>query len=243
MSAAGKDRMTNRATKLLAEARNFIESGEEANWAAAERMWQANKEEGASKSEIGRRIGRSEATVRLWIRIWDSYPGTNRPSFTEAYAEMKGYSVSDLHNSTADKVARDRPERIVEAITKAPEPQRNEILSSLVSDQVMRGKIEDKVADHYKQSDSDSRTRYRLSDAAAAAGLGDYAVVLTNLADARHKLHAALERTREVNFEAIDVADILDRIDKCRLYLDALAEAAKGGNMDAELDRILAEGE
>ena len=91
--------ITDRALDLLNEAKEYLTSAEDKQrdadadkWAAAERMWKANKEEGATQREVARITGISQPTAQRHIALFQTWSdsGLNqKPSFTEAfYAEI-----------------------------------------------------------------------------------------------------------------------------------------------------------
>jgi predicted transcriptional regulator len=92
--------MTSRAQELLREAAQELQQADgqqrkadDHKWAAAERMWKASREEGATQTEIADALGISQTTVQRHLSIVEQYSVlNNRPSFTEAFYEVIGDS-------------------------------------------------------------------------------------------------------------------------------------------------------
>lgn len=60
-----------------------------ARWRAAD-CYAELHERGHSKVAIAERVGKSESHIRFCLKCVESYPGTNRPDFQEAYEQAKG---------------------------------------------------------------------------------------------------------------------------------------------------------
>ncbi len=235
--------MTTRATRLLNEAKNFIESGEEANWAASERMWQANKEEGTSLRDIAKRVGfKAASTVWVWVAIWDRYGDRapeQRPSFTDAYKEFAG-DPSRARDAEADRVARDKPERMVEAITKAPPESRKAIFEAITKEQALNQEMEAVQSKHWKQAAQRSQDIGRENDPPGTIYFGDFAHGYARLGAAEEKLREALASLRRTDLTGEHRSMVTTKIQGLRLLLDWLDSYAESGHGDAaELDALL----
>jgi hypothetical protein len=132
--------MNQKAQKLLNEARALLASAEEsqvavdeAKWAAAERMWKANREEGVNQEEIGRAVGLTQTLVSRYVRVWElgtKYARPKRPSFTEAWYELLPEAAPDARREGyAKKALREADEETVEEIVAALPPDRQAIVA------------------------------------------------------------------------------------------------------------------
>lgn len=130
--------------RLIAEARQHLDAADERQrsaddekWAAAELLWRANKEHGVSQREIAERVGRSVFTVNRHIAVWEIgrvSAHKQRPTFTEAYYEVRGPEGSrqGIADREVRKAARERPEAIAEAIKQAPPEMQRKIADAIV---------------------------------------------------------------------------------------------------------------
>jgi hypothetical protein len=126
------EQVSERAAKLLTEARDLLASAEENQWQAAERIWRANHEEGVSQREIARRLDRGKTTVWQIITLWErfgSVPTDQRPSYADAYVEVGGATREDIAASATRKTLREADEETVEQIVSQLPPERQAVVA------------------------------------------------------------------------------------------------------------------
>lgn len=105
--------MNHKATTLLRQAVKHFAAADEQSWLGAEKVWRANKEEGATQVEIAAAMGKgwSQTTVSRHIAIWEAFrnipQGNNRPPWQEAYDMVRGGSTKErLGNLRAAEAAK-----------------------------------------------------------------------------------------------------------------------------------------
>lgn len=146
--------MTNRAEKLLREAAQELKladgqqrKADDHKWAAAERMWIANKEEGVTQREIAVAVGVSQSSVHDYVSIWSDYD-RNQVSFTEAYYGVRSDATPEATEGRAiERVLRERPEVIAEKIKTAPEKSQKIVEQASYESSIARHERKRRAAD------------------------------------------------------------------------------------------------
>jgi hypothetical protein len=228
------------AEGLIAEAKRHLDladerqrTADEDKWAAAECMWRAHREHGVTQTEIAGRIGRRQDTVSRHIKIWADYGARhNRPSFTEAYYEVRGPSGD--RQSIADrevrKAVRERPEVVAEAISEASPETRQIVAEAALRPARDEGedRRERERAVREEHSEDPSATHKRI--------------VKLDLARADDAISKAILTAGEAGWPEDDTQDLVRRIEITEKLLGVLRLAVSNEqnvDWDAELERLI----
>lgn len=242
--------MTKRADQLLREAAQYLAAAEQKQskadadkWAAAERMWKANKEEGVSQREIGTALGVSEETVRIYVNITAERPNGRWENFTEAYyASRSGATPSEREDRAVERVARERPEVIARVVESQPKAAQ-----AIASHAPARLSVTRAADDHYERIGKQSQEKF---SEAVGQDVVDGLDAEQKIRDAEAKLFEARRALRDMlallHESDIDSLrdswreDFLKTLDDLSMRVD-VARSLLGGTLTADLDRFLAE--
>lgn len=242
--------MTKRADQLLREAAKFLASAEQKQskadddkWAAAERMWKVNKEEGISQREIAGAVGVSEETVRIYVNIITERPNGRWETFTDAYYSIRsGATPGEREERAVERVARERPEIIARVVEATPGAAR-----AIASHAPARLSVSKAADDHYEQIEKQSREKFVES---VGQDVADGLEAEQRLRDAETKLFEARRALRDMlallhesdveNLRDSWREDFLKTLDDLAMRVD-VARSLLGGTLDADLEQFLAE--
>lgn len=265
--------MTSRAQKLLNEAKRLLDAADEKQrsidadrWAAAERMWQASREEGVSMRAIALAVGfRNQSSVSRHIEIWDRYGSvadSNRPAYAEAYYEVQGMSRDERYDLAARQTLREADEATIGKLVSSLPPDRQAVVVRAalrrrdVADEVMedreirmraRAAAERQAGAAHAQAESErkahaSALREDTQDAVDGRALTELGGALGRIIGTTRAAAEIWKRWEpKVSEEARAAA--IDDIGNTQARSDTILGAMRGADLDAALDRILAESE
>jgi hypothetical protein len=228
--------------EAVAEARKLVKRSEADQWRLAELTWE-QVQAGKSRRQWARDIGKADSTVRYWFRMWERWGarGRARPSFPEAYNEIRGWT-DDEHDSEYQRKAHQAirnmpPERKAEVAAELlTEP---EVAEQVIADPAARAATGRALDEHYNRE----RRLREQETPTAPPSTHDFAIeVLVRL----RAISAAIKNATDLILSGpqLDAADDLRAVIAWQTNALGILDAALAGrsDMDAELAKILEEG-
>lgn len=147
MSSNSVDERVAEAVKRWNAIDDHDKAVETEKWGLAELLWKLHTEDGLSKSELGRRLGRSHNSVGRYIAVWKTRCRTAQSSdstFTEVYYEVRGPEGSrqGIADREVRKAIRERPEAVAEEIAKAEPDTQRRIADAIVTSPTVEPSLE-----------------------------------------------------------------------------------------------------
>lgn len=241
--------MTSRAETLLREAAKYLASAEQKQskadadkWAAAERMWKANEEEGATQREIAQAVGLSKDTVSRYVRIQHKRIAGDTRAFAELYYEIQGHTPTDREDQAVERVLRERPHVVAEKIAAQPQAAK-----AIAGHKPARMALSRATDEHYADVKAESDAKFAEAVGQDVAdGLAEEQRLRDaegKVFEARRALRDALALLNEADLDAMRDSwreDFLKTLDDLAMRVD-VARSLLSGTLEADLDRFLAE--
>jgi hypothetical protein len=220
-------------------------TAEDAKWARAELAWE-QVQAGISRVQWARDTGKADTTIGYWVLMWSRWGsrGRERPSFTEAYNEVRGWN-EDEHDSEYQRKAHQAirnmpPEKKAAVIREALED--DEVATRVMRDPATRGGISRARERVWSEQEQGVTARQQASPAQhEAARTAEHFEVGNHLRLSRFHAAEATRRLQDIDDpdEAMLRAFAGDE-QEVRDALDWFRTVREGGRVDdAALARLL----